>query len=47
MNTDFKANDRQVAGTHYRHSVQHWDYAAANGLDYIEGQITKFVTRWR
>lgn len=47
MNTDFKANDRQVAGTHYRHSVQHWDYAAANGLDYFEGQITKYVTRWR
>lgn len=47
MNTDFKANDRQVAGTHYRHAVQHWDYAAANGLDYFEGQITKYVTRWR
>lgn len=47
MRTDFKANERQVAGTHYRHSVQHWDYAAANGLDYFEGQITKYVTRWR
>lgn len=48
MNSVSKANERQVAGTHYRGAaIQHWDYAAANGLDYFEGQITKYVCRWR
>ena len=48
MNSVSKANERQVAGTHYKGvAIQHWDYAAANGLDYFEGQITKYVSRWR
>jgi hypothetical protein len=48
MSTASKANDRQVAGTHYKGvAIQHWDYAAANALDYFEGQITKYVCRWR
>lgn len=48
MNSVSKANERQVAGTHYKGvAIQHWDYAAANGLDYFEGQITKYVARWR
>lgn len=48
MNSVSKANERQVAGTHYKGvAIQHWDYAAANGLDYFEGQITKYVCRWR
>lgn len=48
MNTVSRANDRQVAGTHYTGvTIQHWDYAAANGLEYFEGQITKYVSRWR
>lgn len=48
MSTASKANDRQVAGTHYKGvTIQHWDYAAANALDYFEGQITKYVCRWR
>lgn len=42
------ANERQVAGDHYRRQrIQHWDYVAANGLDYFQGQITKYVSRWR
>lgn len=41
------ANDKQVGGQHYKSSIQHWDYVAANGLGYFEGQITKYVTRWR
>ena len=41
------ANDKQVAGTHYRTAIQHWDYVIANNLDYFQAQITKYVTRWK
>jgi len=41
------ANDKQVAGTHYKSNIQHWDYVLANDLDYFQAQITKYVTRWR
>lgn len=41
------ANSTQVAGNHYRSEIQHWDYVIANDLGYFEGQITKYVTRWR
>ncbi len=41
------ANSRQVGGQHYQSEVQHWDYVAASGLDYFQGQITKYVYRWR
>lgn len=42
-----KANDRQVGGQHYRSAAQHWDFVASQGLGYFEGQITKYVSRWR
>ncbi len=42
------ANDQQVGGEHYkRQKIQHWDYVAANDLDYFQGQITKYVSRWK
>lgn len=41
------ANSRQVAGDHYRSSIQHWDFVAANNLDYFQGQVTKYVARWK
>jgi hypothetical protein len=41
------ANETQVAGTHYRSAIQHWDFVAARGLGYFEGQVTKYLTRWR
>ena len=41
------ANSRQVAGTHYANDVQHWDWVWANDLDYFQGQITKYVARWK
>ena len=43
------ANDRQVDGTHYTQegTIQHWDFAASQNFDYFQGQITKYVTRWR
>lgn len=39
------ANDRQVAGAHYKSGIQHWDWVADNELDYFQGQITKYVAR--
>ena len=42
------ANDTQVGGQHYKvKTIQPWDYIAANGLGYFEGNIVKYVTRWR
>lgn len=41
------ANDKQVAGDHYKSKIQHWDYVLANDLDYFQAQITKYVTRWK
>jgi hypothetical protein len=45
---ELKANDVQVAGTHYKSkSIQPWDYIVANNLGYLEGNIVKYVSRWR
>ena len=42
------ANDYQVGGNHYRATVGHWDYTMrCLGGRYLEGQITRYVTRWR
>jgi len=42
------ANDRQVGGSHYGGGAQqHWDIVHQHGLDYFQGQITKYVMRWR
>jgi hypothetical protein len=43
------ANDRQVAGSHYKidGKVEHWDIVAQHDLDYFQGQITKYVMRWK
>lgn len=41
------ANATQVGGDHYKEkAIQPWDYIAANGLGYFEGNIVKYVTRW-
>lgn len=42
------ANARQEGGKHYRTGgLQHWDVVAMFGLDYFQGNITKYVFRWR
>lgn len=39
---------RQVGGDHYaKLAVQTWDYIAANNLGYFEGNVIKYVSRWR
>ena len=45
------ANSRQVAGSHYtahgRNDIQHWDIVAIFDLGYFEGQISKYLFRWK
>ena len=42
------ANQTQVGGTHYKsNAIQPWDYIAANELGYFEGNIVKYVSRWK
>lgn len=42
------ANDRQVAGNHYGGGkLQHWDVVVKFNLDYFQGQVTKYLFRWR
>lgn len=43
------ANTKQVGGSHYSQhgALQHWDIVAHFGLDYFQGQITKYVMRWK
>ena len=43
-----RANARQIGGNHYLFlAIQPWDYNLANGLGFIEGNIVKYITRWR
>lgn len=44
-----EANSRQVGGDHYKKhgALQHWDIVAMFGLDYFQGNITKYVIRYR
>ena len=42
------ANSQQVGGDHYRDkAIQPWDYIASNELGYLEGNVVKYVSRWR
>jgi len=41
------ANSNQVGGTHYQSPIQTWDYIIANDLNYLEGNIVKYVSRHR
>lgn len=49
-------NDRQVGGEHYQKAAltctcgrtyQHWDLVQALNWDYFQGQIIKYLMRWR
>lgn len=43
-----KANDMQCGGTHYANKpIQPWDYITANNIGYLEGNIIKYVSRWK
>lgn len=41
-------NMAQIGGEHYKRcQIQPWDYTIANDLDYFQGSIIKYVTRWK
>jgi hypothetical protein len=44
-----QANKQQVGGTHYKTDYEHWDLMLSQnrGIDYLIGQATKYVSRWR
>ena len=42
------ANDKQIGGQHYSaKAVQPWDYITSNNLGYLEGNVVKYVSRWK
>lgn len=41
------ANSMQIGGTHYAKPIQHWDFVTSHDYGYLEGQITKYLFRWR
>lgn len=42
------ALDVQVSGDHYKKkAIQPVEYIHANGLGFCEGNVVKYVTRWR
>lgn len=48
-NMGMLANDRQVGGNHYKTpgKLEHWDLVGMFEWDYFQGQITKYLMRWR
>jgi hypothetical protein len=42
------ALDIQIGGDHYKkYKVQPAEYAMVNGLDYQQGTIISYITRWK
>lgn len=40
--------DHQIGGDHYKaQGIQPIDYIMANELDFCEGNVVKYVTRWK
>lgn len=43
-----KARDIQIGGNHYKDlPIQPVEYIYANALGYFEGNVVKYVSRWR
>lgn len=41
------ALETQVGGDHYKLPIQPVEYIHRNGLGFCEGNVVKYVTRWR
>jgi len=41
------ANAVQVGGDHYQTEIQPWDYIIANEIGYLEGNVIKYVSRYK
>ena len=43
-----RANEQQVGGAHYAvKAIQPWDFIIANNIGYLEGNIIKYISRWK
>ena len=43
-----KADSVQVGGDHYKKQpIQPWDFIIANNLGFLEGNVIKYVTRYK
>lgn len=43
-----RANAKQVGGAHYAvKAIQPWDFIIANNIGYLEGNIIKYISRWK
>jgi hypothetical protein len=38
---------KQVGGSHYEMPIQPWEFIVKNELPWAEGEIVKYVTRWK
>lgn len=43
----FETDKIQIGGDHYKKSIQPWDFIIANDLGFLEGNIIKYITRWK
>ena len=42
------ALDKQIGGTHYKDmAIQPIEYIHKNGLGFCEGNVVKYITRWK
>jgi len=42
------ASEKQVGGNHYKqYAIQPIDFIEANNIPYIEGNVIKYLLRWR
>lgn len=40
-------DEYQVGGDHYQKKIEPWDIIEAYGLDFWEGNVVKYILRWR
>ena len=41
------ANNKQIGGGHYKQKIQTWDFISVNNIPYLEGNIIKYVVRYK
>ena len=42
-----EANDKQIAGEHYKKAIQVWDFVHSNDIGYLAGNVIKYVARYK
>ena len=48
IETKTTSDKEQIGGNHYKGlPIEPWNYIASNNLGYFEGNVVKYVTRWK